>query len=806
MVAMSQHCRLEAVCLWFAILSVVAVSSAMGQDDAVTGTTDAGLNVFLGDPVGFPRSVVRQFPWQVNVVCVSPEGDLIAVGGNSVELIPLDEAHCCLLAPREIVHAGSGRCTALFFSQPRVLLAGFADGMMAVIQWSSEGAISVAEVAAHRGAVTAVSAAGDVVLTSSQDGSLRFWRQSEDAQGLEPVTEVVVDLGGVRTVALSPAGERVGAGLSDGSVRVWTVRATPIPGLETEAAFQVRGPVRSIAFFRTSSDILIASDQISIWQSDDHRVLELDQVTSPVPWTWVTSATLSQDDRWVATGYSDGSASIWRLDRSDDSLRMLPAMTWHAHDLTLTSVCFSPGTTSLATASADQSLRLWPLDTGFPRQPDIPRFPRHEGVRELCVAPDRPWVISASTTGHARVWALCQEGLGNLEEMTTLDVSTRAREAIAIGPHGNVIHLLPFTGSATSPSLSVVDDTGSVCWVGTAPPRSSDATIVGAARGTQILASASQDQLDLWTPDESQSPPLTRVCTLQTEGPITCIALSDSGTLVAGGSGTRVSLWRLGSVTTDVGPPSTIEHPFPVSSLAVSSDTTRVLVSGGASVRLWELPSGALDAPIGPCDLQCESPVDDMAFTSDARWALTAGRGVIELWWLANRTPRRVRAFRFPADVRAIAVTPDDRWLISAHADGSIHATWLFGVRHVRIGDDAIEWELSRDQPEGTPRLSMEAGIVQADNEHFVVEIDVANAADVPAYQVTASFTVEPVSADAQGSRLVYFGTILPHATVARHIELPVVPAMLAHHTQASMGVRHQWGTSPQVWLLEIRR
>ena len=167
-----------------------------------------------------------------------------------------------------------------------------------------------------------------VVATASLDGTARLW----DAGACREIGPLSDDGSGrahregVRAIAFSRDGRRVVTGSYDNSARVW------------DAATR-----RSIAVLPAEPD------------PDKPRELRLGHIAD------VFSVAFSPiDDDIVATGSYDTTARIW--DISDPSAVTSRGLIGHLKEVY--SVAFSPDGTELATASTDDSVRIWSVASG----------------------------------------------------------------------------------------------------------------------------------------------------------------------------------------------------------------------------------------------------------------------------------------------------------------------------------------------------------------------------------------------------------------------------------------------------------
>jgi WD40 repeat protein len=130
-------------------------------------------------------------------------------------------------------------------------------------------------------------------------------------------------------------------------------------------------------------------------------LVRLDPTTTVVPaghasTVWGIAA--SPDGRWFATASHDQTVKLW------DAKTMRLARTLTGHKSLVWCVAFSPDSKSLASGSATEQsgeVRVWDVETGQLRH----CFEGHDRlVVSLAFHPERPWLASSSNDGSVRLW------------------------------------------------------------------------------------------------------------------------------------------------------------------------------------------------------------------------------------------------------------------------------------------------------------------------------------------------------------------------------------------------------------------
>ncbi len=189
----------------------------------------------------------------------------------------------------------------------------------------------------------------------------------------------------------------------------------------TTAQLQLRGhggPVRALAISADGATAISGSfDNSAIrWSlksQSAQQVMRLDQA--------VNAVALLQDGRAVTAG-GDGNIAIWTEGRA------LPDALLQGHTAPIVALAVSPDGATLASASWDHTVRLWPLTGGAPRLLEG----HTQNVNGVAFTPDGKAVVSAAYDLTLRIWPLD----GGTPTIVTLPAPL---SAVAVAPDGEIV-------------------------------------------------------------------------------------------------------------------------------------------------------------------------------------------------------------------------------------------------------------------------------------------------------------------------------------------------------------------------------
>ena len=133
----------------------------------------------------------------------------------------------------------------------------------------------------------------------------------------------------------------------------------------------------------------------------------------------VNAVAFSPDGRKVATASYDNTARLWDVETGKQIQRL-------EHDGSVYGVAFSPDGKKLATASSDSSARLWDVRTGK----QIQRLEHDRSVNAVAFSPDGQKLATASSDSSARLW-----DVGTGKQLQRLEHNNSVN-AVAFSPDG----------------------------------------------------------------------------------------------------------------------------------------------------------------------------------------------------------------------------------------------------------------------------------------------------------------------------------------------------------------------------------
>ena len=300
----------------------------------------------------------------ISCVTFSPDGNYLATTSASA-IVLWEVTQDGFKNPREFIGPGNGGVPAdigesLAFSPDGATLLS-AGPENSLLLWDvAMGEVRKTLSNGHRTEIESVaySPDGRIIASASADDNVLLWdassgRRLHQLSGVNPKAEEGLSFTGSRSIAFSPDGQILAAGLSDGSVHLWDVNSGEEIG-QPRLGHSAR--VFAVAF-SPDGGILASGghdDTLLLWDVETGELLY-------EPFTEHSDSILSlvfdPGGNMLASSSMDHDIILWELGRGS-----LPKL----HSDSIISLAFNPDSTLLASSANDNSIRFWDIQS---RQP-----------------------------------------------------------------------------------------------------------------------------------------------------------------------------------------------------------------------------------------------------------------------------------------------------------------------------------------------------------------------------------------------------------------------------------------------------
>lgn len=385
----------------------------------------------------------------------------------------------------------------------------------------------------------------------------------------------------------------------------------------------------------------------------------------------VTTISLPDDDRFLASGSADGSIKIWDLSHGKC------LHTLHENDGAVNATAFSTNGAQVASASSD-IISVW--DAGSGRR--LQSFSGHDGsIRLLSFSQDDQKLISYSFDRTIKTWSLrtglCTESIATTSPACSATFSSDGQR-IALGLFDDAVIEVWNLSPGRRPSIirgrrsSARDDA-------VRTSAFSVRAIAFSQSGDQLVSCSSDKIIKLWN-----TTTLHCTKTLAINDIVHSIAFAPDGRrLVVSVDSTndavRVCDLRTGRISQTMQ-----SHDGPVCKAIFSTDGKRLIsASFDGSVRIWPAESSH---PYGS-HLGYGGKTDSLTLSSGGRWFASASEQDgyrLRIWNTANVEDVQ-ELHGHNSSVRAIDFSANDQWLASGSANGTTRIWDVSRGRCVRV-------------------------------------------------------------------------------------------------------------------------
>jgi WD40 repeat protein len=332
----------------------------------------------------------------------------------------------------------------------------------------------------------------------------------------------------------------------------------------------------------------------------------------------------------------------------------------------LHAVAFSPDATTLATASANTTVRMWSIRPGKPAVPiGPPMTGLSGGATSVAFSPNHKILAAGSTGGAVCLWnidhprrplLLRRIVAGSGDSVNSIAFSANGRLLASASSNGRV-RLWHVTGPGTLAPLGLPLNPG----VGSVN------AVVFSRTGEFLAAGGNNGHIRLWHLHQDRASDQDSELLTGPIHPVNAVAISPNGkTLAAGSTDDKVWLWNISNRRRPVleWPPLTGPASW-IYSVAFSPDG-QTIAAGSAddSAYVWEIATKALVAT-----LPHPGPVLSVTYGRDSHTLATGDAdGVARLWTLPGPV-----LTGFKRSVFTVAFSEDGHHLVSASGDGLLH-------------------------------------------------------------------------------------------------------------------------------------
>ena len=532
----------------------------------------------------------------------------------------------------------------------------------------------------HDGVVwdVAFSPDGQILASASADRTIKLWNIADGSDEQTPRETLVGHGRDVVGIAFSPDGQVLASASRDHTIRLWHVSGSNTGNRNFATLSDHTGEVWQAVFSPDGQTLVSASadKSIRLWKRDQgngHPVFRLSS-TLEGHGQEVWSVAISPDGRRLASASRDRKVMLWEA-TPGESGELLATLPGHTDEVL--SVAFSPDGRTLASTSYDRTLKLWDVSWDRRKQHHSGHHATsvgqstlsgHEGeVYAAALSPTGNMLASASGDQTVRLWSMAKDHSGT-GLRAVLSGHENAVLGVAFSPQGDVL------ASASRDSTIRLWDLSDLSKPKVLSDHLNEVRGIAFSPDGQTLASASRDRtVILW--DISQADPRIKATLMGHEDEVWSVAISPDGTMLASASRDQtVKLWQMIGTGTPL--LATLSgHSGPVWSVAFSPDgRTLATASYDQTVRLWRFTPGDPMVYRMHATLSGHTgPIWNAIFSPDGRILATASTDdTVRLWDMTTLQPQAT-LLAHAGDPNWLAFAPDSRVLISSHDDHTLH-------------------------------------------------------------------------------------------------------------------------------------
>ncbi|GAX44124.1 WD-repeat containing protein [Tolypothrix sp. NIES-4075] len=339
----------------------------------------------------------------------------------------------------------------------------------------------------------------------------------------------------------------------------------------------------------------------------------------------VNNVAFSPDGKTIATASNDNTAKLWNL--QGDVIATLKHNDW------VSDVAFSPDGKMVATASRDKTVKLWNL------QGDVIATLKHNHwVENVAFSPDGKTVATASDDYTAKLWNLQGKEIATLKHNESVF-------NVAFSPDGKTV-------------ATASDDYTAKLWnlqgkeIATLKHNESVFNVAFSPDGKTVATASFDNTAKLWNLQGKE------LATLKHNEWVKNVAFSPDGKTVATASIDKTAkLWNLQGKEL-----ATLKHNESVKNVAFSPDgKTIATASFDKTAKLWNLQGKEL------ATLKHNSSVSNVTFSPNGKTIATASFDKTAKLW--NLQGKEIATLKHNSEVRNVAFSPDGKTIATVSDD-----------------------------------------------------------------------------------------------------------------------------------------
>jgi WD40 repeat protein len=516
----------------------------------------------------------------------------------------------------------------------------------------------------------AVSGDGRLIVSASEDGTLKVW---DAASGAERLT-LFGHTSAVRDCAMSGDGRLIVSASDDGTLKVWDTAS----GDELHTLRGHTGAVRGCAVSGDGRLIISASADhtLKVWDAASG----IARLTLSGHTKEVFSCAVSGDGRLIISASADHTLKVW------DAPSGTELHTLSGHTNVIWGCAVSGDGRMIVSASLDGTLKVWDAPSGT----ELHTLSGHTNwITDCAVSEDGRLIVSSSFDRTLKVWDAASG-----TELHTLSGHTNVVWGCAVSRDGRLI-----VSSSFDRTLKVWDAAS-----GAERPTPSGHTsyvlscaISGDGR---LTVSASSDRtLKVWDATSGAE----RLTLFGHTDDVSDCAISGDGRLIVSASSDRtLKVW---DATSGAERLTLSGHTGAVRGCAISGDG-RLIVSASSdrTLKVWDAISGAERLTLSGHT----GEVRGCAISEDSRLIVSASSdGTLKVWDAASGTELRTLSGH-TGEVRGCTISEDGHLIVSASSDRTLKV-WdtASGTEHLTLSGHT--WSVLQCTVSGDSRLIVSA-------------------------------------------------------------------------------------------------